>query len=60
MKTRVGLVIFTVIMASCMNHYCPTYDGAKGRSASMASNKKSKSGKIPTPYYKVTKQAEKD
>lgn len=60
MKTLVGMLIFTVAIASCMNHSCPTYDSAKGRSASMASTKKSKPAKIRTPYYKVSKQAEKD
>ena len=47
MKTRLLWLVLIVMMGSCMNHSCPTYDGFKGRSASMASNKKSKSAKIP-------------
>ncbi len=60
MKTRLLWLVLIVIMGSCMSQSCPTYDGLKGRSASMASSKKSKSAKIPSPYYRVTKQAEKD
>lgn len=61
-KRMVWLGIALMMMSSCMNHVsCPTYSSSKGRSATMASTKKSKAAKNnKTPYYKSVKQAEKD
>lgn len=66
MKTRVLWLVIAILMTSmmltsCMNHIsCAAYDSVKGRSATMASTKKSKPAKNRTPYYKSMKQAEKD
>ena len=60
MKTTVGLLVFSLLLGSCMSYHCHTYDGSKRHSGVMVSSKKTKPVKNRTPYYKVTKQAEKD
>lgn len=55
MKTSIGILIFSIVMASCMNYPCHTYDRSKRPSGAFISAKKSKPVKNRTPYYKLTK-----
>lgn len=57
MKTVVVVLAVLFMMASCAQDHCPTYDRAKGRSATLA---KAKSIKDKTPYYKTLRVAERD
>jgi hypothetical protein len=60
MKTRIGLVILTVMLASCANYSCPTYSSSKGHSTVASARKGKPAKKGATPYYKTLKVAEQD
>jgi hypothetical protein len=60
MKRLMGLVIFSMMLASCAQYSCPTYSSSK-RHATTASARKGKPAKKgATPYYKTLQVAEQD